>query len=106
MIHSTVRIALPAKRLSEALGILCPLAERIRVEHGCLVCRVYKDVQEDNVLMFEEVWQSDVDANRHLRSHQYRELLLVMELAVAAPEVRFDTVSQSTGFETIESARA
>ena len=55
--------------------------------------------------MFEEVWQSEVDANRHLRSHQYRELLLVMELAVAAPEVRFDTVSHSTGIETIEGAR-
>jgi hypothetical protein len=45
------------------------------------------------------------EANRHLRSHQYRELLLVMELAVAAPEVRFDAVSRSTGFETIEGAR-
>ena len=105
MIHSTVRMALPAKRLTEALEILCPLAERIRVEHGCLGCRIYRDAQEGNVLMFEEVWQSEVDANRHLRSHQYRELLLVMELAVAAPEVRFDTVSHSTGIETIEGAR-
>ena len=105
MIHSTVRMVLPAKRLSEALGILCPLAERIRVEHGCLGCRVYTDAHEGNVLMFEETWQSEADVDRHLRSHQYQELLLVMEMAVAAPEVRFDTVSGSTGFETIEDAR-
>ena len=105
MIHSTVRMALPAKKLTEALGILCPLAERVRVEHGCLECRVYRDAQEDNVLMFEEMWQSEADSNRHLRSQQYRELLLVMEMASAKPEVRFDRVSHSTGIETIEEPR-
>jgi quinol monooxygenase YgiN len=105
MIRSTLRMALPAKKLREALGILCPLAERIRVEQGCLGCRVYKDAHESNVLMFEEAWQSEADVNQHLRSHQYRDLLLVMEMAVAAPEVRFDTVARSTGFETIEAAR-
>ena len=105
MIRSTLRMALPGKRVSDALGILCPLAERIRVEHGCLGCRLYTDAQEDNVLMFEELWQSEADVDRHLRSHEYRELLLVMEMAVAPPEVRFDTVLRSTGFETIEGAR-
>ena len=105
MIRSTVRMALPAKKMSEALGILCPLAERTRVEPGCLECHVYKDAQEENVLMFEEIWQSEEDSNRHLRSHQYRELLLVMEMASAKPEARFDRVSHSTGIETIEEAR-
>ncbi len=105
MVHSTVRMALPFERLSEALGILGPLAERIRVEPGCLGCHLYQDAQEEHVLMFEGTWRSEADVERHLGSHEYRNMLLVMEMALEPPEVRFDTVSSSTGFETIHRAR-
>jgi quinol monooxygenase YgiN len=105
MIHTTVRMALPFERLSEALGILGPLAERIRVEPGCLSCHLYQDVQDEHILMFEGIWRSGADMERHLGSHEYRDMLLVMEMALEPPEVRFDTVSGSTGFETIHRAR-
>jgi quinol monooxygenase YgiN len=106
MIHSTIRMALPAERLREALGILGPIAERIRAEPGCLSCHLYQDVQEALVIMFEESWRCEADVERHLRSHEYRNVLLVMEMAIAPPEVRFNTVSQSAGLETIQAARS
>ncbi len=43
--------------------------------------------------------------NLHLRSDEYRNLLLVLEMALKEPEIRFDTISSSTGIETIEKAR-
>jgi hypothetical protein len=55
--------------------------------------------------MFEQVWSADEDLNLHIRSDEYRNLLLIMELASQQPEVRFDTISNSTGIETIEKAR-
>ena len=45
------------------------------------------------------------DLALHLRSQEYRQLLLVMELARVPPEVQFDRVAHSTGIETIEEAR-
>jgi len=60
---------------------------------------------KDNVLMFEERWSNEDDLAQHLRSEKYHDLLLVIEMALKQPEVRFNTVSSFTGIETIEQAR-
>lgn len=105
VIHSTVGMTLPANRLQEAVGILGPMAEQTRMERGCLACDLHRDALEENVLILEESWASEADLERHLRSQDYRQLLLIMELATRPPEVSFATVSTLTGFETIEKAR-
>ena len=55
--------------------------------------------------MLEEVWRAQEDLDLHMRSDEYRNLLLVLEMARKHPEIRFDTISSSTGIETIEKAR-
>jgi len=106
MILSTIRMKIPPKKRNEALKILRSTAEQCKVHSGCLGCHIYEDLQEDNVLTFEEMWRSEEDLERHLRSKEYRNVLLVMEMALKHPEVRFNTVSTSTGIETIEKARS
>ncbi len=105
MIHATVRMTIPPEKSDEALGILRSIAEQCRDEPGCLSCHIYRDLQEKNVMMLEEVWMSEEDLNLHLRSDECRSLLLVMEMALKRPEITFDTISSSTGIETIEKAR-
>jgi len=94
------------QKSSEALKILRSVVELCKDDPGCLSCHIYGDLQEKNVLMLEEVWRSEEDLDLHLRSEEYRNLLLVMEMALKHPEVRFNTVSTSTGIETIEKARS
>ena len=106
MVLATVRMTIPPKKRNEALKILRSTAEQCKLHSGCLGWHIYEDVQEDDVLMFEEMWRSEEDLERHLRSEEYRNLLLVMEMALKHPEVRFNTVSTSTGIETIEKARS
>ena len=55
--------------------------------------------------MFEEKWRSDEDLQRHIRSECYQKVLLVMEMAVRPPEIRFDTITDTSGVEIIEKAR-
>jgi quinol monooxygenase YgiN len=94
----------PPKR-GEALKILKSIVEGNRILPGCLSCRIYEDIEEDNVLMYEEMWKSEEELEQHLRSDEYRKVLLVMEMALHHPEVGFNTLSSSTGIETIEKAR-
>jgi len=56
--------------------------------------------------MFKEMWRNEEDLAQHLRSKEYHNVLLVMEMALKHPEVRLSTVSTSTGIETIEKARS
>jgi len=106
MIRSTVRMALAAAQVSEVMGVLGSMAAQTRTERGCVGCHLYRDALEEAVLTIEETWASKADLERHLRSEEYRRLLLVMELARVPPEIRFEKVTEPTGIETIEEARA
>ena len=105
MIHATVRMTFPIQKAMEALEILSSVAERTRFKPGCISCRVYHDVKENHVIMVEEVWAGQDELERHLQSAEYRNLLLVLEMAIEEPEIRFTPSSHSTGLETIEKAR-
>jgi quinol monooxygenase YgiN len=105
MILATIRMAIPREKHGEALKILKSVVELCRDDPGCLSCNLYEDLQEKKVLMFEEVWRSQEDLDLHLRSDEYHNLLLILEMALKQPEIRFDTISSSTGIETIETAR-
>jgi quinol monooxygenase YgiN len=106
MIIATIRMTISPKKRNEALNILRSMANRWKNHSGCLGCHIYDDVQEDNVLMFEEMWRNEEDLTQQLRSKEYQDVLLVMEMALKHPEVSFNTVSTSTGIETIEKARS
>jgi quinol monooxygenase YgiN len=106
MIQATIRMTIPPQKSGEVSKILRSVVELCRDDPGCFSCHLYGDLQEKNVLMLEEVWRTEGDLELHLRSDEYRNLLLVLELALKQPEIRFDTISSSTGIETIEKARS
>jgi hypothetical protein len=56
--------------------------------------------------MLAEMWRDEESLEQHLRSEKYPSVFLVMEMALKCPDVRFNTVSTSTGIETIENARS
>ncbi len=104
-IHATIRIVVPAKKRKEALIILGATIEQTRLDEGCLSCRLYQDVLEERAIMLEEIWSGEEHLERHLRSDKFRTVLMVVEMAVQPPEIRFDRVSHSTGIRTIALAR-
>jgi len=105
MILATIRMTIPVQKRGEALKILRSVAELCRDDPGCLSCYIYGDLQDNKVLVLQEVWKAEEDLNLHIRSDEYRNLLLVLEMAPKQPEIRFDVISGSTGIETIEKAR-
>lgn len=105
MIQAMIKVEFSLDRVDDALRILGSLLERIRAEAGCISCSVYHDMEKEQGIVFTEEWRSEEDLQRHLRSDQYQEILLVMEMAVARPEIRFNTITSSNGVEIIEKAR-
>jgi quinol monooxygenase YgiN len=106
MILATVRMTIPPQKSGEVMKILRSMAEQCRDDPGCLSCHIYGDLQEKNVLVLEEVWRTEEDLDLHLRSGEYLNLLLVLEMSLKQPEIRFDTISSSMGIEAIEKARS
>jgi quinol monooxygenase YgiN len=105
MVRSTIRMLIPLEKQSEALEILGSMTEQIQFEPGCIGRWLYRGVEDVRAILLEELWMSDEDVQRHLRSEKYRKVLLVVEMAAEPPEIRFDEIAHSTGVETIEQAR-
>jgi quinol monooxygenase YgiN len=105
-IHVTIRMHIAPKKRQEARLILGSMIEQTKLEEGCVSCRLYQDVLAKGAFMLEEIWASDQVLQRHLRSEKFRTVLLVIEMATEAPEIRFDKVLQSTGISTIQKARS
>jgi len=106
MILATLRMTLPVQKRGEALKILKSMVARNQAQPDCVFCRICEDALEGNVLQFEEMWRSEEEFERYLRSDKYHKVLLVLEMALKQPEIRFDIISSSTGIETIEKARS
>ena len=105
MIHSSLRMKFTPEKLPEVREILCSMVERIRVSQGCLGCDVYQHMLEPGVILFEEWWDNHADLGRHLRSDLYRRVILVIEMAMEYPSVKFSEIKQTTGLEMVEKSR-
>jgi quinol monooxygenase YgiN len=105
-IHATIRMLFPVERETEALEILSSMSEQIKVEPGCIDCRLYRGIQSPNAILFEQSWNREEDVLKHLRTDRYAKILLVLEMAMEPPEVRFDCIHRSHGMEFITFARS
>jgi quinol monooxygenase YgiN len=105
MIRSAIRMYLPFDKQFEALKILSSMIEEIRFEPVCIGCYLYRGPEDDRIIMLEELWIAEEDFRRHIQSKKYSKILLVIEMAVQFPEIRFDTILDSSGVETIERLR-
>ncbi|WP_286817124.1 hypothetical protein [Desulfobacter sp. UBA2225] len=53
-IHATIRMFFPVDRETEALEILGSMTEQIKVETGCIDCRLYRGIQSPHAILFEQ----------------------------------------------------
>ena len=86
--------------------MLLALIGPVSVATGCLKCRLFQDVLDENMLYWEEEWQTREDLYRHIASTQYRHILASLDLACAEPEVCFEHVSDRQGMELIVLVRS
>jgi quinol monooxygenase YgiN len=64
------------------------------------------DVEDENVLFFEEEWKAREDLENHLRSEHFGVLNGAMRMLRVEPGIRFNTIASTAGPEAIKAARA
>jgi quinol monooxygenase YgiN len=105
MFHTVVTIVARAGQREELLRALRALVNPTRVEPGCLCCRIFQDVEDDDAITLIEEWSTGADLEQRLKSDTYRQLLQLMELSSIPPQLAFHEVASTTGVERIAAAR-
>ncbi len=102
MILSTLRMNVRPEKRSDLLKTMRGMLEPARVERGCLSYRLYEDVEDINTFVLVEEWNTQNDLERHIRTDNHRRLMALMDLLSRQPELRFNTVSHTSGMDFIE----
>ena len=92
-VHLCIRVMIPHAKHKEAKDILTAQAERITLEEGCLCCRLYRDALRGRVFMLQEYWADEKSFQKHLRSKEFRNVLLVVEMSRKPPEICCDRIA-------------
>lgn len=105
MVHASVRMLIPPGRSDEVMRFLGSFVQQTRCEPGCVRCHVYRDDEEPDGVLLDEVWRDEESLIGHLRSHAYHDVLEISELSSAPPEFSFEMILTQSGMEMIEKAR-
>ncbi|MDQ7787388.1 MAG: antibiotic biosynthesis monooxygenase family protein [Thermodesulfovibrionales bacterium] len=98
----TLRMVVRPERRRDLLETMRGMLEPVRVERGCLSYRLYENVEDRNSFVLVEEWKTQKDLENHLCTYNQRQLLALMDILSEQPELRFNTVSQTTGMSLIE----
>jgi len=77
------------------------MLEPTRDEPGCISYCLYEDIENKNFFTLVEEWKTRVDLETHVRTDNYRRLLVLMNLLRVPPKLRFSTVSRTTEMELL-----
>lgn len=81
------------------------IATRTEGMPGCRESALYLASGDEGGLLYLELWESNEDMQRHLKTDNYRKLLSLIELSVYAPVVSFFEVVLQGGIERVVEAR-
>jgi len=102
-----IRIAmnvLPEKQ-KELVQTILSMIGPMEKEAGCLSCALFCNIEDKNLLILLEEWQTRKDLNRHLRSEMFSVLLGTKSLLCDRPQIQIHTVSHSEGMESVNATR-
>jgi quinol monooxygenase YgiN len=99
-----LRMKLPPETRNDVIEIFRSIVGPTLAEPGCLWCRVFSAVDDDAVTFIEE-WKTREKLERHIRSENFRKILLAMDCASEKPEIRFNHIASVEGMELVRKIR-
>ena len=96
---------LPSKR-KEFLQTVRALIQSIRKEKGCIKCSTCQDVENENTFCMIQGWETQKELDRYFQSDLFEVLLGTKNFLSEPCEIKFSTVSSTTGIDSIKKARS
>jgi len=105
MILATIEMTvLPAKR-KELLQTILAMVQSIRKEKGCIKCSACQDIEDENTFCMIEGWETQKELDNYLQSDLFEVQLGTKNFLSEPCEIKFYTVSYTTGIETVKKTR-
>lgn len=86
----------------QAIRILTSSVGRIEAKQGCEECMVSRDALAEGHVRYSETWESESSFRKHVRSEEFRRVLLAMDMCSQEPRVAVGSVTGQEGLAQLE----
>jgi len=105
MIIASLKIKVSHEKQQSALQTIRAILGWTCAQPGCISMTFYQDTNDPESMVLLEEWKDWASIENHIRSDSYRNILEFMELSSEQPEIKFNSISETTGMEVIERLR-
>lgn len=90
---------------SRAVQLLLTVVERIKAKAGCQSCWVSRDAVENRRIRYSEIWTEDAAFLDHVRSEEFRRVLVALDMCCEEPAVTIGELAGRTGMDYLRDLR-
>ena len=91
--------------LDSALRLLHSVVGVTEAAFGCRACTVIQDATDETQVHYSEVWDSRDAFHDHVKSEEFRRVLLAMDMCCEEPEVYVANLSGRKGLAHLRALR-
>ena len=106
MIVTTIRMQTTPENRKELMQTFRSLSDPNRCANGCKSCRIYREVGNEEAVIFIQEWDSRNHLDKHLRSDEFAVMVGAMSLLEQPDTVEFQVLDQVDGSRSVEAIRA
>ena len=105
MVTLTISVHARPQKCNELLSTCKLITEQACLENGCLSCRISRDVDNENLIYLEEIWDLRSSLDAHFCSDVFSALIGAIQLLGAKHELSINDGAQTEGMDAVQAAR-
>ena len=94
-----------SKDVDHAVRLLRSVMGIIQAKRGCLACRIGMDAADADLVHYLEKWESEEAFRRHVRSEEFRRILIAVDLCCEEPGIVVGNRSGHSGMAYLRKLR-
>jgi quinol monooxygenase YgiN len=94
-----------SKDVDHGVLLLLSVKESIAAKHGCLACKVGMDAADAGLVHYLEEWESAELFHKHVRSEEFRRVLIAVDLCCEEPRIMTGDLSGHLGMDYLRKLR-
>jgi quinol monooxygenase YgiN len=101
----SVDMRFPAEDVDRAVRLLLSVQGEILAKRGCCACDVAVEAADPYVVHYREEWESDKTFHEHVRSEEFRRVLIAMDLSCEEPRIVVGNLTGHSGMSYLRNLR-
>jgi len=101
----SIDMRFPSQDVDRAVRLLLSVKGNIQAKGGCLVCGVGKEADDAGLIHYREEWESAEAFHQHVRSEEFRRVLIAMDLCSEEPRIVVGNLSGRIGMAHLRELR-